>query len=182
MVNEFIIYYFTSKTSIMRTAKTKAQYAEIQKTISGEEKRLGIDTFYEELPFDPKNDFLQALAEYKETHKEPYEGPKWGTWRKETFMEKEYKHQFENFAKGFLYYYEKYDGGTGEEHTVYFEWKEFEGGYNLTVFLKPFYRSWEKQERPTNTMVPFKRDPIPGPPTAGVDPPTLPPCPPPPRD
>ncbi len=121
----------------MRTAKTKAQFARIKKTISGKEKRLGINTFYEELPFDPKNGFLQALAKYEATHQAPFNGPKWGTWMKKTPVEKEYKHQFENFAKGFLYYYEQYDGGTGEEHTVYFEWKKSERGFNLTVFLKP---------------------------------------------
>jgi hypothetical protein len=179
----------------MRTAKTKAQFARIKKTISGKEKKIGINKFYEELPFNPKNGFQQALAKSEGSDQRLFKGPKWGTWVKKTFIEKEYKHQFENFAKGFLYYYEQYDGGTGEEHTVYFEWKKLKRGFNLTVFLKPWYGSWDKQDRPKNKMespgsggnggsgtVPLKRDPIPGPPTAGVDPPQLPPCPPPPKN
>jgi len=170
-------------------------------TISGKERRIGIHKFYEELPFNPKDGFLKALEKYEATHPESKEGPKWGTWVKKRPIEKEYKHQIENFAKGFLYYYEQYDGGTGEEHTVYFEWKKSDRGFNLTVFLKPWYNSRDEQKRPSNDMGPFgsggnggsggsggsgtvllKRDPIPGPPTAGVDPPTLPPCPPPPRN
>jgi len=178
----------------MRTAKTKAQFASIKKTISGKEKKIGINKFYEELPFDPRPVFVEALkkhqAKQKETNSNGFASVRWGQWGKPIYVEKGYKHQVENFVKGFLTYYEAWDGGTGEDHTVFFEWKKFKTGFNLTVHLKPW---WGKPYTgKPNTMlphgsaviagsqvVPLKRDPIPGPPAAGVDPPNLPPCPPP---
>ena len=64
-----LFYYFTSKTSIMRTAKTKAQFDKIKKTISGKEKKMGINKFYEVLPFDPRRGFAEALAKYEENQR-----------------------------------------------------------------------------------------------------------------
>ncbi len=174
----------------MRTAKTKAQFASIKKTISGKEKKEGIDKFYEELPFDPKRGFAKAQEIYEEklrkTSPKRFACLKFGQWgEKPIYVEKGYKHQVENFVKGFLTYYELWDGGTGEEHTVFFEWKKFNSGFNLTLHLKPWYDKAYPRTEPNTMQTPgskavqLKWDPVPDPPKAGVDPPPPPPCPPP---
>jgi hypothetical protein len=182
------------KTSIMKTAKTQAEFDKIKKTISGKEKKLGINKFYEALPFDPKLGFAKAQDIYEKNLKvtstikfSNLKFEKWG--KKPIYVEKGYKHQVENFVKGFLTYYETWDGGTGEEHTVFFEWKKFKSGFNLTLHLKPWYNNPYPGKpntmiTPGSAVIPgcqvvLLKSPIPAPPKAGVDPPPPPPCPPP---
>ena len=178
----------------MKTAKTQAEFDKIKKTLSGKEKKLGINTFYEALPFDPKPGFALAQDKFekslKSTKTKKFSNLKFGQWGPAIQVEKGYKHQVENFVKGFLTYYELWDGGTGEEHTVFFEWTKFKSGFKLTLHLKPWYNNPYPRLK-SNTMLPpgsagiagfpvcELKSPIPAPPKAGVDPPPTPPCPPP---
>jgi len=178
----------------MKTAKTQAEFDKIKKSISGKEKKLGINKFYEALPFDPKRGFAKAQDIYEKnlqlTGTSRFACLKFGQWGPPIYVEKGYKRQVENFVKGFLTYYEFWDGVTGEEHTVFFEWTKFKSGFKLFIHLKPWYNNPYPRSK-ENTMQPPQsaaialspvvslKSPIPAPPKAGVDPPPPPPCPPP---